>query len=209
MEKEKVKKPFYKRFWFWAGAFIIFGWIVGITSEDDEEVAEKEAKQEQVKQEREDKKASKEKEKADKLAEEEAVEEKEKEEAKKKEDEKKVEKKEKEDAIKSGLKHWEAEEDGTKDFLLEEYRDKGMIGIEPNNDEFSVMNVIVADEFRLLSDEEKEYLVNEMGTSVSNLVGSYFGHLDGNDQSQVHVNFIYPDGESAATQKMTGGWKIK
>lgn len=54
-------------------------WIVGITSEDDEEVAEKEAKQEQVKQEKEDKKAAKEKEKADKLAEEEAAEEKEEE----------------------------------------------------------------------------------------------------------------------------------
>lgn len=63
MGKEEKKKPFYKKFWFWAGAFIIFGWIVGITSEDEEEVAEKEAKQEQVKQEREDKKVAKEKEK--------------------------------------------------------------------------------------------------------------------------------------------------
>src|SRR5699024_8089913 len=44
------------------------------TSEEDEEVTEKEAKQEQEKKEREDKKAAKEKEKTNKLAEEEAEE---------------------------------------------------------------------------------------------------------------------------------------
>ena len=185
---DKKKKPIYKKWWFWLVAFLVFGFVVGQTSDDKpqtDEVAEVEEKKEEPKKETNDKAVKKkEKEKADK------------------------EKKEREEKTKYGIKLWE-EDDGTKDFLIDMHKDNGMVDVGPNNDDYSVMNVVVADELRLLTDEEKEYLINEMGTGVKNMVSSTFEHLDDNDNPQVHVNFIYPNQETAATQKMSGGWKVK
>jgi len=190
---DKKKKPIYKKWWFWLVAFLVFGFVVGQTSDDKpqtDEVAEVEEKKEEPKKETNDK----------------AVKKKEKEKMKKEKADK--EKKEREEKTKYGIKLWE-EDDGTKDFLIDMHKDNGMVDVGPNNDDYSVMNVVVADELRLLTDEEKEYLINEMGTGVKNMVSSTFEHLDDNDNPQVHVNFIYPNQETAATQKMSGGWKVK
>lgn len=208
MKKEEVKKPIYKKWWFWLGAFLLFGFIVGQTSDNEEGSTEVEAQEEQkIEEDKKDEEAAKEKE--DKKQAKKDKEQAKEDEKKKEQEEKEAKKKENEDAIKLGLELWEAEEDGTKDFLMEMHRDNGMVDVGPNNDDYSVMNVVVLDEFRLLTDEEKEYLVNEMGDSVRNMVGSTFGHLDNNNKSNVYVNFIYPSQETAASQKMNGSWKIK
>lgn len=183
-------------------AAVWFAYIIIDAQPTEEEIQAEEAAKVEREAEQEAKKVAKEEEKADKDAAK-----KEKKEAEEKE--KAEEKKEKEEAIEYGIELWEAEEDGTKDFLMEEHRDNGLIDVGPNNDDYSVMNAIVAEEFRLLTDEEKEYLINQMGNSIRNLVGSHFGHLDANHKSQVHVNFMYHNGESVASQKMSGGWKIK
>lgn len=82
-EKQKSKKPVYKRWWFWLGAFILFGFIVGQTSDNEEQIDEAEVQEKQVEQEEQKKK---EKQEEKKKAEKEA---KEKEEAEKKEKEEK------------------------------------------------------------------------------------------------------------------------
>jgi|SRR5690625_1920442 len=170
---------------------------------------EREEKREKKAQEKADKEQAKEDENQAKIDEVEKKEQDKKDEEKAKEKEKAEQKKEEEAAIELGIKLWEAEEDGTKDFLLETHGVNGLIDVGPNNDNYSVMNAVVSDEFRLLTDEEKEYLVNEMGNSIRNLVASNFGHLDEDNVPKVSVNFIYPNQETVASQKMSGGWKIK
>ncbi|GGN64595.1 hypothetical protein [Oceanobacillus indicireducens] len=82
--KQKSKKPVYKRWWFWLGAFILFGFIVGQTSDNEEQPDQAEAQEKQEEQEN-----QKEQEKEEQKKVEEEEKEKKKEEEKKKENEEK------------------------------------------------------------------------------------------------------------------------
>lgn len=202
MEKEKVKKPIHKRWWFWVVAVLVVGsWIVG---NDDKEQAEPTAK-EAAADAKVEKKESAEKEKQ-RAKEEEKVK-KEKEEAEKKQKEKEA--KEKEDTLESAKEQWEKED---RDWWIEEHSEQGVVNIYPTADDFRSVVVVMANEFKLLDDNQKQYLVDEVGKAANNFIGIKFGHnKDGiSSDLDVVVEFDYADGTELARQRVIkGGWKLK
>lgn len=177
---------------------IIFGiWfiiIIIVSQPTEEEKAEEQARLEQVDKEREEKKQAAEEEKAQKEIEEVEKKEQEEQEAKEKEEQKKK----KEEAITKAEDEWS-------DYrvkLLDHYGEAGLIDIKAVEG-FDVIYAYVPNEFKLSSEDERRYYVEEIGPLLEEDLGSHF-HND-----QIWIEFKYQDGNDMATRKMFGGWKIK
>lgn len=89
--------------------------------------------------------------------------------------------------------------------LIEE-QENAIIDIKPlNDDNYDVIHAFVVDEVKMLSDNEKQYLVDEWGKSISDRTKGYIPGVE-----IVHVYFKYADGSPLADPKLLGdGWKIK
>lgn len=181
------------------GVWFIFILIVGQPSE--EEKAEEKVRQEQIEKEREEKKLAKEEEKAQKEKEEAEKEKKEQEKVEQEAKEKEEKKKQDEEAFNQAVEDW----DSFKADLLEHYGEAGIIDIQENpGSDFDVVNVYVPNEFKLSDDNEKQYYVEEIGPLLEEDLTSHF-----EKDHDVHVYFLYEDGNTMASRKMFGGWKIK
>ncbi|MBS4195312.1 hypothetical protein [Lederbergia citri] len=176
--KEKEKKPFYKRWWFIVIAiFIGLGIIGSFMPDEDKEVVE--AKIE-----------VKAKEKATK------PETKTKDEAKPKSEEKPSYSEEDEKLLLEDYLRYASEQEGL------------LLDIKPlNDDNYDVVYATVVNEVKMLTDNEKQYLVDEWGKSITNLTNVWL--YKGNKDNSPSVFFKYEDGNRLADPKMLGGWKIK
>src|SRR5690625_2463635 len=100
------------------------------------------------------------------------------------------------------VKKWE---ESFKQEMLDHYSETGIIDIAENpGGDFDVFNVFVPNEFKLYSDEEKIYYVEEIGPLLEADLTSHF-----KKEHDVHVYFLYEDGSTMASRKMFGGWKLK
>lgn len=111
----------------------------------------------------------------------------------------------------AALRTWEEDQ---KNWWLNEYAEYGVVDIQPVTDSFSHVNVIVTDELKLLSDNEKEYFVDLVGSRANNFVSVHFEHYSESvgvaQPKDVYVDFYYSDGKLMARQKVTSqGWDIK
>lgn len=96
-------------------------------------------------------------------------------------------------------------EDSVKEQMLEHYGEFGITGIEMNpGSDWDVVNVFVPNEFKLGTEEEKRYYVEELGPLLEADLTDHF-----KKEHTVHVYFKYEDGTDMATRKAFGGWKIK
>jgi len=92
-----------------------------------------------------------------------------------------------------------------KEDMLEHYGEAGVIDIRENpGSDWDVVNVYVPNEFKLSSEEEKRYYVEEIGPLLEADLSSHF-----KKDHDVHVYFLYEDNNTMASRKMFGGWKIK
>lgn len=108
----------------------------------------------------------------------------------------------KEKEFKEAIKEWD---ESYKKQMLDHYSDAGVIDIRENpGSDWDVVNVFVPNEFKLLSEEEKRYWVEEIGPLLEADLTDHF-----KKDHTVHVYFKYEDGTDMATRKMLGGWKIK
>ena len=88
----------------------------------------------------------------------------------------------------------------------------GVVNIYPTSDDFRSVVVVMINEIKLLDDNEKQYIVDEIGNYANNFVSIAFGHNKGGVASKldVVVEFDYADGSALARQQVfKGGWKIK
>lgn len=111
--------------------------------------------------------------------------------------------------FKSALDWWEKED---KDWWIEEHSESGVVDIQPLEDDFSMVSVIMANELKMLSEGEKQYVVDEVGKAANNFVAIKFGHAKEGiaKDLDVVVEFYYEDGSEMASQRvLKGGWKIK
>jgi len=100
------------------------------------------------------------------------------------------------------VKEWE---ESFKQEMLDHYSETGIIDIAENpGGDFDVFNVFVPNEFKLYSDEEKIYYIEEIGPLLEADLTSHF-----RKEHDVHVYFLYEDGSTMASRKMFGGWKLK
>lgn len=89
--------------------------------------------------------------------------------------------------------------------MLEHYGEAGITAIEENpGSDFDVVNVYVPNEFKLSTEEEKTYYVEEIGPKIEDDLTYHF-----KKDHTVHVYFKYEDGNDMATRKAFGGWKVK
>src|SRR5690625_1682461 len=102
----------------------------------------------------------------------------------------------------NAIKEWE---DSFKQQMMDHYSEAGIISIAENpGGDFDVFNVFVPNVFKLYSDEEKIYYVEEIGPLLEADLTSHF-----KKEHDVHVYFLYEDGSTMASRKMFGGWKLK
>ena len=112
------------------------------------------------------------------------------------------EKEKKEKEFEQAVKEWN---ESFKEQMLEHYDEYGVTSIQMNpGSDWDVVNVFVPNEFKLLSEEEKRYWVEEIGPLLEADLTDHF-----KKDHTVHVYFKYEDGTDMATRKMLGGWKIK
>ena len=111
------------------------------------------------------------------------------------------EKEKEEKADKKAKKKAEEEWDDYRSDLLDHYSDASVLNIQTDKN-FSVFYAIVPNEFKLYSEEEKQYYADDIGTLLEEDINAHFD--DG-----AHVYFHYEDGNTMASRKMMGGWKIK
>src|SRR5690606_34055146 len=105
-------------------------------------------------------------------------------------------------AFEKAVQEWE---DSVKEQMLEHYGEFGITGIEMNpGSDWDVVNVFVPNEFKLGTEEEKRYYVEELGPLLEADLTDHF-----KKEHTVHVYFKYEDGTDMATRKAFGGWKIK
>lgn len=160
--------------------------VVVVGQPTEEEKAEEQAKQEQIEKEREEEnKAKEEKKKQEELEKEKAAE----------------FKKEQDEAVAKAQKE---ARDGWQDYrkdLLEHYGEAQVLDIR-TDDSFIVFYAYVPNEFKMSSEGEKQYYVEEIGPLIEADLNSHF-----NDS--VHVYFRYEDNVPMADRKAFGGWKIK
>lgn len=178
---EKVKKPFYKRWWF----FVIIGFVIlgAIVQPSEEERAEMEAK-EVVAQEKAEAEA-----KAKKEAE--AKKKAEKEEAEKK---KKAEEQAKIDALMAAFNIAAAE-------MVE--KSNGVIpdvNIKYNSNHFQVDVFVDEGTWAASNESEKMSFATTVGTSIENALAPHSTYVDIRSATNKDV---------VASQKLFGGWKIK
>lgn len=171
------------------GVWFIFVLIAGQPTA--EEKAAEQARLEQTEKEREEKKKQ-----------EEEMKQKEAEQKEKEEQEKKEQDEKRKAEFEQAVKDWD---DHFKDEMLEHYGEAGILAIEENpGSDFDVVNVYVPNEFKLSSEEEKIYYVEEIGPLLEEDLTLHF-----KKEHPVHVYFKYEDGTTMASRKMFGGWKIK
>lgn len=165
---------------------IVFGlWFIFIlisAQPTEEEKAAEQEKQEQREKEQQvkEEKAQKEKEEAEKRKQEEQ------------------EKEEKEKAIDKAEKEWS----DYRRKLLDHYGEANIIDLKAV-DGFDIIYAYVPNEFKLSSEDERRYYVEEIGPLLEEDLGSHF-HND-----SIWIEFKYADGNNMATRKMLGGWKIR
>src|SRR5690625_4267087 len=95
--------------------------------------------------------------------------------------------------------------ESNKDKTLGHYSDSGIIDIKENpGSDGDVVNVYVPNEFKMSTEGEKQYYVEEIGPLLESDLTSHF-----KKEHDVHVYFKYQDGNDMATRKAFGGWKIK
>ena len=178
-------------------AFVLSGCI---TITDPEEEAAKQAEIEKEQAEKEVKKA--------KEAEEKELAKKRSETLRKEEEERKKEAQKK----KTSISHYTTEDEVS---LAESFawlmdESQGLItNIYPlNEDNYDVIYTVVVNELKLLNDNEKQYFVEEWGSSV---VNQTIANLYGGDRSSTpQVYFKYEDGSALADPGFLGeGWKAK
>src|SRR5690625_2446186 len=89
--------------------------------------------------------------------------------------------------------------------MLDHYSDAGVIDIRENpGSDWDVVYVYVPNEFKMSTEGEKQYYVDEIGPLIESDITSHF-----KKDHEVHVHFKYEDGNDMASRKMLGGWKIK
>lgn len=104
-------------------------------------------------------------------------------------------------AYDKAVKDWE---DHYKDEMLDHYGEAGIIDIRENpGSDWDVVNIYVPNEFKLYSEDERRYYVEEIEPNLQMDLGSHFG------KSDLWIEFYYEDGNPMATRKAFGGWKIK
>src|SRR5690625_3295563 len=84
---------------------------------------------------------------------------------------------------------------------LDHYADASVLNIQTDK-RFSVFYAIVPNEFKLSTEEEKQYYADDIGTLLEEDINAHF-------DDNAHVYFHYQDGNTMASRKMMGGWKIK
>src|SRR5690625_3313734 len=102
----------------------------------------------------------------------------------------------------NAIREWE---ESFKQEMLDHYGEAGIIAISENpGSDYDVFNVFVPNEFKLSTDEEKIYYVEEIGPLLEADLTSHF-----KKEHDVHVYFLYEDGSTMASRKIFGGWKLK
>lgn len=99
------------------------------------------------------------------------------------------------------IKEWE---DFYKEDMLEHYSEAGIIDIRETSSDWDVVYVYVPNEFKMSTEGERQYYVEEVGPLLEADLTSHF-----KKDHDIHVYFKYEDGNDMATRKMFGGWKIK
>src|SRR5690554_2355304 len=108
----------------------------------------------------------------------------------------------KKSAFEKAVQEWEKT---VSDQMHDHYGEYGVLSIQMTpGSNWDVVNVYVPNEFKLLSEEEKRYWVEEVGPLLEADLTEHF-----KKDHTVHVYFKYEDGTDMATRKMLGGWKIK
>lgn len=108
----------------------------------------------------------------------------------------------KEKEFKEAIKEWD---ESYKKQMLDHYSDAGVIDIRENpGSDWDVVYVYVPNEFKMSTEGEKQYYVDEIGPLIESDITSHF-----KKDHEVHVHFKYEDGNDMASRKMLGGWKIK
>lgn len=85
--------------------------------------------------------------------------------------------------------------------LLDHYGEFGITDIQAV-DGYDVFYAYVPNEFKLTNENEKQYYVEEIGPHIVNDLNAHFG-------GDAWLEFNYEDGNTMASRKMFGGWKIK
>ena len=99
------------------------------------------------------------------------------------------------------IKEWE---DFYKEDMLEHYSEAGIIDIRETSSDWDVVYVYVPNEFKMSTEGERQYYVEEVGPLLEADLTSHF-----KKDHDIHVYFKYEDGNDMATRKMFGGWKLK
>lgn len=89
--------------------------------------------------------------------------------------------------------------------LLDHYGEFGVVDLRPldgYDDGYSSFYVYVLNEYKALTDNEKQYYVEEIGPLIVSDLNAHFGR-------DAKVEFNYEDGNTMASRKIFGGWKIK
>lgn len=90
---------------------------------------------------------------------------------------------------------------GIHEQMVQHYSDVGVLNIKADSG-MSVFYVIVPNTFKLSSENEKLYYVEELAPLIKNDVKVFLG-------VDVNLVFLYEDNSEMATFKITGGYKIK
>ncbi|MED1607792.1 hypothetical protein P4U90_20950 [Cytobacillus kochii] len=80
--------------------------------------------------------------------------------------------------------------------------------IQAYDETYDVIYVNVVNEVKLLDDNQKQYLVDELGNKIVNNTKAML-HAEEPKSAVIHVYFKYNDGTKLADAKMLGGWKLK
>lgn len=126
-------------------------------------------------------------------------------EAKKKSDKKKAKDKAEKDKAEKEKEYTTKEWDAFKTKFLDHYGDAEVLDIQVNpGSDYETFNVYVPNEFKLSTEEEKTYYVEEIGAFMQQDLEAQFP-----DKSVIHIYFKYQDENVMAKAKMFGGWKVK
>lgn len=85
--------------------------------------------------------------------------------------------------------------------LLNHYGEFGVINIKAVEG-YDVFYAYVPNEFKISTDNEKQYYVEEIGPILVNDLNAHFG-------GDAWLEFMYQDGNRMASRKILGGWKIQ
>lgn len=100
-------------------------------------------------------------------------------------------------AFDSAVEDWE----DYRSELMDHYDEFGIIDIKAVEG-YDVFYAYVPNEFKMSTDNEKQYYVEQIGPILVSDLNSHFG-------GEAWLEFMYQDGNRMASRKILGGWKIQ